>query len=133
MYGVDKKKHEEIYNILADLFKVKFKSQVNNSPLQFRNFFQVRDLLNKNEFYSLALTRTESIVFTDRESFIEELIKYLSLKIKELESEQEYLDNLDFGGIKYDENDLHNRYETIGWGLDKYPKIIKQLLKYKSK
>ncbi|WP_353098006.1 hypothetical protein [Empedobacter brevis] len=130
MYNINEKLHNEIYEKLVSLFGIKFKVQLNNSPIEFKKLFFVKNLITDIEFYSLIFDSKTSIQFENREEFLTEFIQYLKSNVKELEEEYEYLNSLDFGAIKYDENYIYNRHEHIGHGTYKLNQIIEKLKKY---
>lgn len=128
MYIKNEKQHNEIYEKLVSILGIKFKVQLNNSPIEFKKLFFVQNLIQGIEFYSLDL-KNKSIQFNSKDEFIFTFIKYLKSELKELEEEFEYLENLD-QGINYDENYVYERHEYIGHGSYKIQQIIDKLEKY---
>ena len=118
------KRHEEVYEKISSFYAVKFKAQLKDSPIEFRGFYFIRDLVNDNEIFTIEFANNESIEFTDKNNFVEEFIKYLKIKIKELEDEFELLNSYEFNGMKYDENELFMQHEYIGHGTEKLNQIL---------
>lgn len=130
MYNKNEKRHNEIYEKLVSLFGIKFKVQLNNSPIEFEKLFHVKNVIDEIEFYSLNIRSKKSIQFNNKEEFLEVFMKYIIKEIKILEEEFEGLDNLDHG-INFDENYLYNRHEYIGHGTYKLNQILEKIKKYK--
>lgn len=131
MYLKNLKRHEEIYEKISSLFGIKFKTQLRNSPVEFNSFYLVKNVINNKEFYSLGFSDKESIEFISKDDFIDAFINYLQSKIKAFEDEFEHLNNIDFDGFKYDENEMFMRHEHIGHGTEKLNQIIEKMKKYK--
>lgn len=126
--------HEEIYEKLSSLFNIKFKAQLQNSPIFFKNFLQIKNVVRGNEnFVILFESEKEILKFKDREEFINSFISFIDIKMNELNKEFEDLQNFErmSMGIKYDENEIYMHHETIGHGTMKLDQIRNKLLSLK--
>ncbi|QDW20644.1 hypothetical protein [Flavobacterium sp. KBS0721] len=126
--------HEEIYEKLSSLFNIKFKAQLQNSPIFFKNFLQIKNVVLGNENYVILFESEKEILkFKDREEFINSFISFIDIKMSELNKEFEDLQNFEkmSMGIKYDENEVYMRHETIGHGTMKLDQIRNKLLSLK--
>jgi len=122
--------HNEIYEKLVSLFKIKFKAQLKDSPIEFNQLFLVKNIINDIEFYLLIFNNQKSIEFENRNEFISEFIKYLNFEIKELEDEFDSLDGSN-DSILNDKNYIFDINEDIGHGAQKLQQIIDKLEKQK--
>lgn len=130
----DKPTHEEIYEKISSLFNLKFKAQLKDSPIIFDNFLQVKNVVLENENYVILFKNEKEILkFKNREEFINNFIHYIGIKINELNQEFEDLQNFErmSMGIKYDENEVYMRHESIGHGITKFDQIRNKLLNLK--
>lgn len=130
----DKPTHEEIYETLSSLFNVKFKVQLKDSPIVFDNFLQVKNVVMKNENYVILFRSEKEILkFKDRNDFIDNFINFIDIKIKEFNEDFEELQNFERRsmGIKYDENEVYMRHESIGHGTMKLNQIRNKLINLK--
>ena len=130
----DKPTHEEIYEKLSSLFNIKFKVQLKDSPIVFDNFLQVKNVVLENENYVILFRNEKEILkFKDRNEFIDNFISFIDIKIREFNKEFEDLQNFERRsmGIKYDENEVYMRHESIGHGTLKLNQIRKKLINLK--
>lgn len=130
----EKPTHEEIYEKLSLLFNIKFKAQLKDSPIVFDNFLQVRNVILENENYVILFLKEKEILkFRDKKEFIYNFISFIDIKIAEFNEEFENLQNFErmSMGIKYDENEVYMRHETIGHGIMKLNQIRDKLSKAK--
>jgi len=130
----NKPTHEEIYEKLSSLFNIKFKVQLKDSPIVFDNFLQVRNVVLENENYVILFRSEKEILkFKDRNEFIASFISFIDIKIREFNKEFEDLQNFESRsmGIKYDENEVYMRHESIGHGTMKLNQIRNKLLNLK--
>lgn len=126
--------HEEIYEKLSSLFNIKFKGQLKDSPIIFDNFLQVKNVVFENENYVILFRKENEILkFKDRNEFITNFISFIDNKIREFNEEFEDLQNIESRsmGIKYDENEVYNRHESIGHGTLKLNQIRNKLITLK--
>lgn len=131
----EKPTHEEIYEKLSSLFNIKFKTQLKDSPIVFDNFLQIRNVVLENENYAILFLREKEILkFRDKKEFVDNFISFIDIKIGEFNREFENLQNFEriSMGIKYDENEVYMRHETIGHGIIKLNQIRDKLSKVKS-
>jgi hypothetical protein len=130
----DKPTHEEIYEKLSSLFNIKFKVQLKDSPIVFDNFLQVKNVVLENENYVILFRNEKEILkFKDRNEFIDNFISFIDIKIREFNKEFEDLQNFERRsmGIKYDENEVYMRHESIGHGTLKLNQIRNKLINLK--
>ena len=130
----NKPSHEDIYEKLSSLFNLKFKAQLKDSPIVFDNFLQIKNVVLGNEnFVILFESEKEILKFKDREEFINNFISFIDIKMNKLNKEFEDLQNFErmSMGIKYDENEVYMRHETIGHGTMKLDQIRNKLLSLK--
>lgn len=130
----DKPNHEEIYEKLSSLFNIKFKVQLKDSPIVFDNFLQVKNVVLENENYVILFRNEKEILkFKDRNEFINNFISFIDIKIREFNEEFEDLQNFERRsmGIKYDENEVYIRHESIGHGTLKLNQIRNKLIDLK--
>lgn len=130
----DNPTHEEIYEKISFLFNIKFKSQLKDSPIVFKNFLHVRNVVTETENYVIVFQYEKEVLkFKDRDEFIINFINFIDIKINELQEEFEELNRFESMsmGIKYDENEVYMRHEKIGHGTYKLNQIREKLLKLK--
>ncbi|KIX19889.1 hypothetical protein SY27_15260 [Flavobacterium sp. 316] len=128
----EKPTHEEIYEKLSSLFNIKFKAQLKDSPIVFDNFLQIKNVVLENENYAILFLREKEILkFRDKKEFVDNFISFIDIKIGEFNREFENLQNFErmSMGIKYDENEVYMRHETIGHGIMKLNQIRDKLSK----
>lgn len=128
----EKPTHEEIYEKLSSLFNIKFKAQLKDSPIVFDNFLQIKNVVLENENYAILFLREKEILkFRDKKEFVDNFISFIDIKIGEFNREFENLQNFErmLMGIKYDENEVYIRHETIGHGIMKLNQIRDKLSK----
>jgi hypothetical protein len=124
--------HEKIYTKLSSLFGIKFKIQIENSPIEFFNLLFVENLISETKYYVLVFENQEgSISFQDKAEFLKNFTDYLDARIQQFEKEFDELNTFERNsmGIKYDENDLYMGHEHIGDGIDKLEKLKGRLAK----
>lgn len=124
--------HKKIYTKLSSLFGIKFKIQIENSPIEFSNLLFVDNLLSETKYFILVFENQEgSISFQDKAEFLKNFTEYLNARIQQFEREFDELNKFERNsmGIKYDENDLYMRHEQIGDGIDKFEKLKGRLAK----
>lgn len=127
----EKPTHEEIYEKLSALFNIKFKAQLKDSPITFDNFLMVRNLILEEEHFVILFKNEKEILkFRNREEFIQNFINFLDIKIKQFDDEFEDLQKFESMsmGIKYDENEVYMRHESIGHGSLKINQIKAKLI-----
>lgn len=128
---IEKSIHEEIYEKISYLFKIKFKAKLNDSPIDFESFLQVKDVVSGSENYVISFRKENEIVkFRNKEEFIISFVKFIDLKLSQFEDEFNELQEFESNsmGIKYDENEVYLRHEHIGYGSTKLDQIKKRLL-----
>lgn len=122
----NKKNHEDIYEQISSLFKIKFKAQLKDSPLEFANFCELEDIITGELSYFLILGNKESIKFKNRAEFIKEFSNYVYCKILELENQFNALNSGENHYMKFDENDIFMQHEEIGHGQYKLSQLLKK-------
>ena len=130
----DKPTHEEIYEKLSSLFNIKFKVQLKDSPIIFDNFLQVKNVVLENENYVILFQKEKEILkFNDKNEFIDSFVIFIDIKIRKYNEEFDDLQNFERRamGIKYDENEVYMRHESIGHGTMKLNQIRNKLLNLK--
>lgn len=126
------KDHQKIYSKLSSLFAIKFKIQIENSPIEFSNLLFVDNLISETQYYVLIFENKEgSISFQNKAEFLKNFTDYLNERIKQFEKDFDDLNKFerDSMGIKYDENELYMRHEHIGDGIYKFEKLKDKLAK----
>ena len=129
-----KPSHQDIYEKLSSNNNLKFKAQLKDSPIVFDNFLQIKNVVLGNENYVILFKSEKEILkFKDREELINSFISFIDIKINEINKEFEDLQNFErmSMGIKYDENEVYMRHETIGHGIMKLDQIRNKLLSLK--
>ena len=127
--------HEKIYDKLSSIFNIKIKAQLKDSPLEFHKLLHIRDVITENENYVIRFKGKEkSLPFKNRDDLITNFIAYIEEEIDLLEDEFDELNQFaeENTGIKYDDNKLYLRHETIGHGLHKLNQIKEKLMKNKA-
>jgi hypothetical protein len=130
--------YEVTYEKLSSIFKVKFKSQINNSPIQFERLLQIENLVTNENYYILEISETKHhIKFSDRNSLITEFLDYLEFRI--IQNNNDF-DNLQIKetelartGIRFDENQIYKEHESIGFLMEKLEQLKKKFLSLKEK
>lgn len=127
--------HEEIYEKLSSLFNLKFKAQLKDSPIEFDNFLLIKNVVLENENYVILFRKENDVLkFRSREEFITSFINFIDIKIKQFEEEFIELQKFESRsmGIKYDENEVYMRHESIGHGTTKLNQIREKLINLKN-
>lgn len=127
----DKPTHEEIYEKLSSLFNLKFKAQLKDSPIEFDNFLLVKNVILENENYVILFRKEKEILkFRNRDEFLSSFISFIDIKINQFEEEFKDLQKFESMsmGIKYDENEVYMRHESIGHGTTKLNQIREKLV-----
>lgn len=127
----NEKMHIEIYEKLSSMYSIKFKNQLKNSPIEFRGFFKFNNLITDEESFLIIFANHESIKFKNKSEFIKEFMNYIYCKILELERQFNELNNREYHGMKYDENDIFMQHEEIGYGQSKLNQILNKFKKLK--
>ena len=120
----NRKRHEDIYDKISSLYAIKFKAQLKDSPIEFKAFYHVVDVITTKECYQIIFRNDESIIFSDQLDFISEFMIYVQSKIDELQDQFDELNNREYDGMKYDENEVFNQNERIGHGQYKLNQIL---------
>ena len=119
---------------ISSIFNLKFKAQLNDSPIIFDNFLLIKNLITENENYVIVFqSEKEVLKFKDRNEFIINFIKLIDEKLYNLEKEFETLNEFvsNSMGIKYDENEVYLWHEHIGHNSFKLNQIRNKLIKLK--
>lgn len=127
----EKPTHEEIYEKLSSLFNLKFKVQLKDSPIEFDNFLLVKNVVLENENYVILFRKEKEILkFRNRDEFVSSFISFIDIKINQFEEEFKDLQKFESMsmGIKYDENEVYMRHESIGHGTTKLNQIREKLV-----
>jgi len=66
---------DEVYEKISQITELKFKSQIKNSGIVFKNIYEMTDLTTNQKSY-LIFTNSDSIWFYERDDFIEEFIQH---------------------------------------------------------
>jgi hypothetical protein len=127
----NKKNHEDIYEQISSLFKIKFKAQLKDSPLEFTNFCELEDITTGELSYLLIFRNEESIKFKNRAEFIKEFSNYMYCKILEFENQFNALNSGEIHNMKFDENDIFMQHEEIGHGQYKLSQLLKKFKTFK--
>ena len=130
--------NDQVYEKLSQTFKVKFKSQIKNNPIQFERLLFINNLVSDEKFYLLEIAKINQFIkFYDRESLVVEFLKYIDYRIIKNKNDFEDLNerelNIASCGVKYDENQIYLEHEVIGSDLQKLDKLKKKLLSFSSK
>lgn len=120
---------EEVYNILSDIVKLKFKAQIKGSGIELKKICKVIDLVSNEESY-LLLGNNFSLVFWDRADFIDEFIKLLRSNIARFSNEFEEL-NKRANETLADENAIYMEHEYIGVCSSKQSILLERFIKFK--
>lgn len=120
----NRKRHEDIYEKISSLYGIKFKAQLKDSPIEFKAFYNVVDVITNRECYQIIFANDESIIYSDKSDFITEFMIYIQTKIIELQDQFEELNSREYYGMKYDENEVFNQHERIGHGQYKLNQIL---------
>ena len=113
------------------LYGIKFKSQLKDSPIEFSRFFKLNNLITDEESLLIIFDNNESIKFKNKTEFIKEFMNYVYCKLLELERRFNELNNQEYYGMKYDENDIFMQHEEIGHGQSKLNQILNKFKKLK--
>ncbi|AQX10865.1 hypothetical protein [Elizabethkingia meningoseptica] len=131
MFLKNEKLHKEIYERLSSMYGIKFKSQLKDSPIEFNSLFKFNNLITGEESFLIIFASNESIKFKNKSEFIKEFTNYVYCKILELERRFKDLNNREYYGMKYDENDVFMEYEEIGHGQTKLNQLLDKFKKLK--
>ena len=127
-----KSDHEEVYEKLSSLFKIKFKAQLKDSPIEFLKFLHIKNLITNNEDYCIFLKNEKNcLIFKNKSEFIKCFLNHIQIKITELQNEFEELSKFESmnSGIKYDRNEVYIRHEIICDEEYKLEKLKEKLIK----
>ena len=120
----NRKRHEDIYDKISSLYGIKFKAQLKDSPIEFKAFYHLVDVITSSECYQIIFINDERIIYSDKSDFIAEFRIYIQSKIIELQDEFEELNSREYYGMKYDENEVFNQHERIGHWQYKLNQIL---------
>jgi len=105
--------------------------QLKDSPIEFISFYKFNNLITDEESFLLIFPNNESIKFVNKSEFIKEFMNYVYCKILELERRFNELNNREYRGMKYDENDVFMEHEEIGHEQIKLNQILNKFRKLK--
>lgn len=115
--------NENIYNILARITKLNFKSQIKNSGIVFQRIYKIINLESNNEYYQLAVN-DNVIIFKDKEEFCTEFIDFLQQNINELEAQ---FDEFNRSNEYADKNSVFDYNDEISSHINKQSKLLDKL------
>jgi hypothetical protein len=110
------------------------KDQLKDSPIEFDNFLLVKNVILENENYVILFRKEKEILkFRNRDEFLSSFISFIDIKINQFEEEFKDLQKFESMsmGIKYDENEVYMRHESIGHGTSKLNQIREKLVNAK--
>lgn len=116
---------EDVYLALSKIVTLKFKSQINNSGITFKEISKMIDLLTKEESY-LLITNKGIIRFSNQQEFIQKFINLIRKSLSELNDEYEELQKQG-QQVFVDENWLFNEHERVGLEGEKQVKLLKKM------
>lgn len=120
----NRKRHEDIYDKISSLYGIKFKAQLKDSPIEFKAFYHVIDVMTNSKCYQIIFGNDERIIYFEKSDFITEFMIYIQSKINGLQDQFDELNNREYDGMKYDENEVFNQHERIGHGQYKLNQIL---------
>ncbi|WP_258101055.1 hypothetical protein [Marinoscillum pacificum] len=108
----DERNTEKIYEILSGILKLKFKTQIKGSGIQFTEIHKMINLQNQKEEHLLFLDNTV-IRFRDNKEFISKFCEHLKENIKEFNREYEELREQEQNSMFVDKQYIWYRDEHI--------------------
>lgn len=122
---------EDVYDKISYITGLKFKSQIKDSGIEFKEIFEMTNLISERKNY-LIFTNNDSIWFTDKNDFIQEFIILIKKSIDLL--------NSDYNGILerqneaiVDENWIYLENERIGFTESKQLKLLNKMKEFQTK
>lgn len=121
---------EEVYEKVSQITELKFKSQIKDSGIKFKQIFEMTDLIsNKRNF--LIFTNSDSIWFTDKDDFIQNFIMLIKKSIDKLNSDyEEILERKNQAVV--DENWIYLENERIGFTGEKQLKLLNKMREFRT-
>lgn len=121
---------EEIYKKVSEITGLKFKSQIKDSGIVFKQIFEMKNLVSGKGNY-LIFTNSESIWFDDREDFIQKFIIHIKKSINQLNADYESLEKQQNQAI-VDENMIFLENERIGHCGSKQLKLLNKMREFRT-
>lgn len=115
--------NEKVYNILARIIKLNFKSQIKKSGIILQRIYKIVNLVSNNEYYQLAVN-DNVIIFKDKEEFCTEFIDFLQQNINELEAQ---FDEFNRSNEYADKNSVFDYNDEISSHINKQSKLLDKL------
>jgi len=124
--------HLDIYEKISSLFNIKFKSQITNLDLSFKNLFYLKNIMSNDEYYLLILNNQSSLKFRNKTEFLNNFSKFIGNEIETLDFEFKELNKSYDNRFKIDENQLYLEHERIGHNTQKLTKLLEKINKLKN-
>ena len=122
---------EEAYNKVSQITGLKFKSQIKDSGIEFKQIFEMKDLITNKKNY-LIFTNHDSIWFTDKDDFIQKFIMWIKKSIDQL--------NIDYQEVLKRQNQavvddywIYLENERIGHNGNKQLKLLNKMREFRTK
>lgn len=116
---------EEVYEKVSEITKLKFKALIKNSGIEFKQIYEMTDLITKKKNY-VIFTNADSIFFENRTEFIQAFIEWLRKSISQFNTEYEELVERQNQAI-VDDNLIYLENERIGHNGNKQLKLLNKM------
>lgn len=122
---------QEVYEKISQITGLKFKSQIKDSGIEFKQIFEMTDLLSCKKNY-LLFTNSDSIWFTNKDEFIQKFINWIIKSIDQLNSDyQDVLERQNQAVV--DDNWIFIENERIGFTGEKQLKLLNKMREFRTK
>ncbi len=121
--------HDNIYDKLAVISGIKFKTQLKGTEIYFKEFYKVKDIISEEEEFLLIFDNDKSIRFSTNIDFINKFIQIIYQNKIELDIEYDQLQDMQKFNQIIDENHMFLRYEYIGYCGNRLLKLSDKLVK----
>lgn len=121
---------EDVYEKVSEITKLKFKSLIKDSGIEFRQIYKMTDLITQKQNY-VIFTNANQIFFDDRTEFIQAFIEWLKKSISQFNAEYEELVGRQNQAI-VDENLIYLENERIGHNGNKQLKLLDKMRKLRT-
>jgi hypothetical protein len=121
---------EEVYEKVSEITELKFKSQIKDSGIVFKQIFEMENLITEKVNY-LIFTNSDSIWFIDKDDFIQQFINHIKKSINQLNLDYKSLEEQQNQAI-VDENLIFLENERIGYCGNKQLKLLNKMREFRT-
>jgi len=116
---------EDVYEKVSEITGLKFKSQIKDSGIVFKQIFEMKNLISEKVNY-LIFTNSDSIWFIDKDDFVQQFITHIKKSINQLNLDYKSLEEQQNQAI-VDENIIFLENERIGYCGNKQLKLLNKM------